>query len=240
MSAKPFHFKQFIIQQDACAMKVGTDGVLLGAWCHSLNAKNILDIGTGTGVIAIMQAQRNENAEIMAVEIDEKAAQQAKENFQSCKWSERLMVFQGSIQDFVVKSLFKFDHIISNPPFYTSENFTKASGNQRLLARNTESLNYSDLVKSVQLLLSETGKFSVIIPSSEMEKLLLETTPLELFLSRKTWVQPTQEKTAHRVLLEFSKVKSKLEENVLVIQKGERNDFTEDYIQLTKSFYTIL
>jgi tRNA1Val (adenine37-N6)-methyltransferase len=240
MSTKPFHFKQFVIQQDQCAMKVGTDGVLLGAWCDSVDAKTILDIGTGTGVIAIMQAQRNENAEIIALEIDDKAAQQATLNFQRCKWSERLTAFHCSIQDFATKSTSKFDHIISNPPFYNSDSFTKANGNERIMARNTETLNYSELVKGVQLLLAETGKFSVIIPISELGKLLMETKSLELYLTRKTLVQPTKEKAAHRVLLEFSKMNSKLEEQVLVIQKGQRNEFTEEYIELTKDFYIIL
>ena len=150
---KPFIFKQFKIQQDNTAMKVGTDGVLLGAWADSENATNILDIGTGTGLIALMLAQRNLKANITAIEIDEQASLQASENFNNSPWEIRLSIKNLKLQDFVVEE--KFDLIVSNPPFFN--NTFQANSSERNIARQTETLSFNELLKNTASLLSENG-----------------------------------------------------------------------------------
>ncbi|MEZ5024176.1 MAG: methyltransferase [Chitinophagales bacterium] len=241
MSAKPFHFKQFIIHQDKCAMKVGTDGVLLGAWAPTESATTILDIGTGTGVIAIMQAQRNNVANIVGIEIDKGAAHQATFNCSECNWSNRLNILNISLQDFAKTYSNKFDHIICNPPFYPNEHFTKAGGtNERVMARNSDTLNYEDLMKCARQLLQEAGELSIVVPVSVEQQVIEYAFHNKLYLAKRTYVQPLINKKALRALLNFSTSKVDLIENSITIQKGKRNEFTDEYIELTKAFYTIL
>ncbi|MEZ5003721.1 MAG: methyltransferase [Chitinophagales bacterium] len=242
MSDKPFHFKQFSIHQDQCAMKVGTDGVLLGAWAPTERASSILDIGTGTGVMAIMQAQRNPLAIITGIEIDGSAAKQANFNFESCPWHSRLHLINGAIQSYAASSTSKYDHIISNPPFYDSKQFTKAQGSdERILARHTDHLSYEELIKCVDHLLVDDGQFSLIVPISAEMKIKSLADEYKFYLSQQTNVKPAMHKKEIRVLLNFSRDESILPiSNSITIQKGKRNEFTEEYIELTKHFYTIL
>ena len=241
MSVKPFHFKQFIIHQDKCAMKVGTDGVLLGAWAPTESAKTILDIGTGTGVIAIMQAQRNNLANIIGIEIDEGAAHQATFNCSESKWNNRLNILNISLQDFAKTCATKFDHIVCNPPFYPNEHFTKAGGtNERVIARNSDTLNYEDLMKCARQLLQEAGQLSIVVPVTVERHVIDIGFQTQLYLAKRTYVEPLINKKAHRALLNFSKTKVDLIENNITIQKGKRNEFTDEYIELIKDFYTIL
>lgn len=231
----PFRFKQFEIAQDQCAMKVGTDGVLLGAWADVTNAKYILDIGTGTGVIAIMLGQRNQKAQIHAVEIDESACDQAQENMKNAPWNERLTAFPLPIQDFVKETSNQYDHIVSNPPFFTGGTF---SGNQdRDSVRHTIKLPHSDLLRAVQSLLSPDGKFSVILPFIEGLRFEELAKTYHLYCNRKTEVIPKEGKSVERLLLEFQSEPSDLSTDQLIIQKEGRNDWTDEYIQLTKDFY---
>lgn len=234
---KPFQFKQFSILHDKCAMKVGTDGVLLGAWVKVEDQKNILDIGTGTGLIAIMLAQQIEKAiQIHAVEIDDDAYLQALENKENCLWSQKINVFHQKIQEFETSE--KYDLIVSNPPYFL--NGVKAATQKRHQARHTDTLSFDDLLKAVDRLLAENGKFYLILPYQE--GIIFEEKALgyQLFCTRKTNVRSKKDKPLERLLLQFERKNSILEENNLIIQHEKRNDYTADYIALTNQFYTIM
>ena len=227
-----FRFKQFGIAQDKCAMKVGTDGTLLGAWAKANNPQQILDIGTGTGLIAMMLAQRFENAQVKAIEIDANASQQAAENFQNTPWSNRLSVEHISLQGFQHPSL--FDLIVSNPPYF--ENNLKGNNKQRTQARHTDTLSFESLIEGSTKLLSKKGSLAIILPSrskSKMEKIAMNH---QLHLNRLCWVKGTEKKAVKRALLQFSFQEYHREENTLVVEK-ERHVYTEEYTQLCKEFY---
>lgn len=231
---KPFRFKQFEIYHDQCAMKVGTDGVLLGAWATVKEASKVLDIGTGTGMIAIMLAQRCQTAtQIHGVELNQEAYQQALENQDNCPWKERVEIFHQKIQDF--QSQEKYDVIVSNPPFFLAG--TKSHNHQRNQARHTNELPFDDLLKSVDRLLSQKGKFSVILPYQEGKLFEEKALEYKLYCVRKTAVRSKKEKPLERFLLEFERENKAVQEDELIIQYEQRNHYTEDYIALTKDFY---
>ncbi len=233
----PFRFKQFEIKQDKCAMKVGTDGVLLGAWADVANAEYILDIGTGTGLIAIMLGQRNATANIHAVEIDEIACEQAQENMDNAPWRDRLTIFPVSIQSFIGTTSNLYDHIISNPPFFTGGTF---SGNQdRDSVRHTIKLPHGDLLRAVQSLLTLNGKFSIILPFIEGLRFEEMAINYHLYCTRKTEVLGKKGKKIERLLLEFQREPQDLITDQLVLQNEERNDWTDEYIKLTGDFYLL-
>ena len=158
-----FKFKQFSVNQDNCAMKVGTDGVLLGAWCDVESAKMVLDIGTGTGLIALMIAQRTDCALIDAVEIDKSAYVQASGNFKDSRWCGRIGVFNLDFKQYVDECNTKYDLIVSNPPYF--ENSLKSSNLERTMARHTDSLSFDELLHGASMLLSESGIISLIVPN---------------------------------------------------------------------------
>lgn len=239
--SKPFHFKKFVIHQDQCAMKVGTDGVLLGAWADIESAKNILDIGTGTGVIALMAAQRNENAHIDAVEIDKASAKQAGENFAYSTFNERLNSHFSSVQAYVSQCTKKYDAIISNPPYFEIGNTIDVSDKRRQRGRQTTSLTFEELIESVILLLDNGGSFHVVFPVIEGKQFIKLALKKQFYCVRLTEVKSVAYKPIERLLLEFSKVNTGLIKSSLTIQKSNiRHDYTTSYIQLAKSFYTIL
>ncbi len=230
-----FKFKQFSINQDQCTMKVGTDGVLLAAWAEVEDCQSVLDIGTGSGVIAIMMAQRVPQAKIQAVEIEDAAFHQAKENMALSPWSERLEVVHSSIQDFARFHRSKFDLIISNPPFFSGGTF---SNNQdRNNVRHTIKLPNGDLLSAARNLLHKTGRFCVILPHLEGLRFVEVARNYNLYCTKMTEVYPKEDKPVERLLLQFELVEREMETNSLVIQKEARNDYTEDYIALTKDFY---
>ena len=227
-----FKFKQFEIAQDKCAMKVGTDGVLLGALTDCKKATNILDIGCGTGLISLMLAQRNDAAVITGIEIEENAFLQSQGNFNNSKWSKRLSIIHTSLQDFSSET--KFDLIVSNPPFFTDS--TQANNQYRKLARSTNSLNFKELISKSKILLSENGIFSVIIPFPRKEEFINIALENKLFLSRICNVKGTANSPVKRILMEFNNSQDTILEENLVIEK-ERNNYTDKYIDLCKDFY---
>ena len=238
-SNKSFNFKQFSMNQDNCAMKIGTDGVLLGAWSDVKEANNILDIGTGTGVIAIMLGQRNTHATIHGIEVDELATQQAKENMASAPWSERLNAFLISIQQYALITDRKYDLIVSNPPFFTGG--TLSSNQDKTNVRHTVKLPHGELLEAVRALLTDEGRFCVILPLIEGLRFQELAESYHLYCTKRTDVIPVLEKKAtERLLLQFEKTRKPIEINTLVIQKASiRHNYTDEYIQLTKDFYTI-
>ena len=237
MSSDTFRFKEFEIAQDQCGMKIGTDGVLLGAWTPiTEDTKRILDIGTGTGVIAIMQAQRCPSADIIGVEIEEKSAQQAKENMSASPYADRLSVHLGSIQDFARDTDKSFDLIISNPPFFTGGTFSK--NQERNDVRHTVKLPNGDLLRSAHQLLSKDGTFAVILPFIEGLRFKEMAVQYGFYVSHITEVRPKVDKPVERLLIAFTKsANDTILEDELVIQHEARNDYTDDYIALTKDFY---
>ncbi len=231
-----FQFKQFSIQQDRCAMKVGTDGVLLGAWCPIENKPfSILDIGTGTGLIALMLAQRSQAEQIDAIEIDEDAYEQAVDNFENSSWSDRLFCFHAGLDEFMEEPEDEYDLIVSNPPFY-SEDY-KTSNEQRDMARFQDAMPFEDLVEAADLLLSENGIFAVIIPYKEEVRFIDLCAVFELYPVRVTRVKGTHDTPIVRSLLAFKRYElSTLTADELVIETA-RHHYTEDYIALTQEFY---
>mgnify|MGYP000570715353 FL=1 len=231
-----FNFKQFSVQQDRCAMKIGTDGVLLGAWCPiDNNPYSILDIGAGTGILSLMLAQRTNAEQIDALEIDEEAYEQCVENFEASSWSDRLFCFHAGLDEFVDEPEDEYDIIISNPPFY-SEDF-KTENSQRDLARFQDAMPFEDLVEAADLLLSENGIFTVIIPYKEEEKFIDLCAEVELFPVKVTRVKGSHNTPIVRSLLAFKRYElSVLTADELVIEIS-RHEYTDDYINLTKDFY---
>ena len=226
-----FRFKQFAVEQDDVAMKVGTDGVLLGAWADCEGAKRILDIGTGTGVIALQMAQRNAEAQIHAVEIDEAAAKRARANFDNSSWAERLNVEQTAVQEFYPAE--KFDLIVSNPPYFVDSLLPPDA--KRSTARHTHDLTFEELDNAVARLLADDGKFALILPVTEFEKYLTFT---QLHLAHRCDVHPIEGGAVKRVMAEFVKhPTSEIVHENIAIERGKRGDYTDEYRALTKEFY---
>ena len=217
-------------------MKVGTDGVLLGAWCPIDNKPfSVLDIGTGTGLIALMLAQRCNAQQIDAIEIDELAYEQAVDNFENSPWSDRLFCFHAGLDEFVEEPEEEYDIIVSNPPFY-SEDF-KSQNEQRDVARFQDALPFEELIEAADILLSENGIFAVIIPFKEEEKFIKLCSDVELYPVKITRVKGTHNTPIVRTLLAFKRYElSTLTIDELVIEIN-RHEYTDDYIALTKDFY---
>jgi tRNA1Val (adenine37-N6)-methyltransferase len=231
-----FQFKKFTVQQDRCAMKIGTDGVLLGAWTPITNNPiSILDIGTGTGIIALMLAQRSNAEQIDALEIDEEAYEQAVDNFENSPWSNRLFCFHAGLDEFIDEPEDEYDLIVSNPPFYTDD--YKSDNEQRDLARFTDAMPFEDLIEAADLLLSENGIFAVIIPFKEEENFLNIAATYELFPFKITHVKGTPTTEIKRSLLAFSRNESVIFPIDELIIETARHIYTPEYIALTKEFY---
>src|SRR5690606_18148248 len=217
-------------------MKIGTDGILLGAWVEIKEHYSILDIGAGTGVFGLMMAQRSEAGLIDAIEIDDDAYEQCVDNFENSPWNDRLFCYHASLNEFAeeMKHEEKYDLIISNPPFYTE--VFKGSDEVRNLARFADALPFEDLVKNVALLLAEEGQFAVIIPFSEEEKFLELAKKVNLFPQRITRVRGTNDSPLKRSLLQLSLSETTVEEFELIIETS-RHQYTPEYIELVKDFY---
>ena len=228
-----FSFKQFTIRQDKCAMKVGTDAVLLGSWVHANDAKMVLDIGTGTGIISLMVVQKT-NAMIEAIDIDENAVIQAKENVSESLWKDRIDIKHVSLQDYCQQINKKYDLIISNPPYF-DETF-KPAEEGRNKARHTENLSFEDLANGVRMLLADEGKFYVILPLNEgtifIEKMKVEG----LFLNEMVNVKPKIDRPVKRLMMQFSFHRTPLLVSELIIHKDDQT-YSNQYIELTKEYY---
>ncbi|WP_024772474.1 tRNA1(Val) (adenine(37)-N6)-methyltransferase [Aquimarina macrocephali] len=232
---KPFIFKDFTIHQDRCAMKVGTDGVLLGAWVPISNAiTSILDIGAGTGVIALMTAQRSQAEVIDAIEIDADAYEQAVENFEASSWGDRLFCYHASFQEFVAEIDDQYDLLISNPPFYAED--YKTSDAKRDMARFEDALPFEHLLIGASRLLSDKGRFAMIIPYKEESRIIDIAAQVNLFPQKITRVKGTPISEIKRSLLLFGRDQMDFEADELIIET-QRHQYTDAYIKLTKAFY---
>ncbi|MAD96488.1 MAG: tRNA (adenine-N(6)-)-methyltransferase [Flavobacteriaceae bacterium] len=233
-----FRFKQFTVKQQESAMKVGTDSILLGAWTQfAKDARSILDVGAGTGVLSLMLAQRFPSAFMEAIEVDKDAFDEGRYNFKNSPWSERIHAIHTTFQDFCSGSRVvdrKYDGIISNPPFFTEA--IKPQESKRLKARNTSSLSFEELLSGVSKILSKTGSFSNIIPFEQETIFLNLAEQYQLFPSRICRVQGTPNSIIKRSMLDLSFAKKTVDIQNLVVENS-RHDYTEEFQNLTKDFY---
>lgn len=233
--SRDFTFKRFSVSQMRSAMKVGTDGVLLGAWAHfTPEHRRILDVGTGTGLIALMAAQRTEawGAEVVAVEIDAPSAEDARENFARSEWDERLSLVECAVQEFCPEE--KFDHIISNPPYFVDSLLSPDVS--RTAARHTTSLSFDELALASARLLNPEGVLSLVLPYDAVADMTLAAARVGLFLVRREDVRSKQNAAPLRSLLEFGfEPQPTLRTNHTIHISG--GDYSEEYRSLTKDFY---
>lgn len=233
MASDHFTFKQFTINQDKCAFKVGTDGVLLGAYADITGARRILDIGTGTGLIALMLAQRCK-ADIVAIEPDPDSFEQACANIERSKWCSRIKVEKTTLQSFRPEGI-RFDLIVTNPPYFTDSLLNPDPG--KAVARHNVTLNNDELLKGVSELLAGNGRFQVIMPYAEGNIFIAEAQEYELFCNNIVKIKPLPTSEIRRLILTFSRQKVKATESFLTIEHGKRHEFTEEYKNLTRDFY---
>jgi len=230
-----FHFKRFSIDDSASAMKIGTDSVLLGACTPCANESRILDIGAGSGILALMMAQRNYGITVDAVEIDTLAGAQARENAILSPWSEQINIFCKSIQDFSTETSHRYSLIISNPPYFI--NSLKAHGKQRNLARHTDSLPVTELLHITSKLLTINGKASFIFPSSSYDLWIQEAAKASLYPLQITWVKSMPTMAPHRAMVLFMKENAPDFNTQEMNIYSSRSLYSDIYKELTKDFY---
>ncbi len=233
-----FTFKQFFVAHDKCAMKVGTDGVLLGAWAPVAQVQRALDIGTGSGLLALMVAQRTgADVRIDGVEIEPGAAQQAQENVAASPWAERVHIHQADINSWSAQQTGRYQLIISNPPYF--EQGVACASRERDTARYTDSLDHQALLTSASLLITEEGFLCVVLPQEQGEQLIVLAQQMGWHLRMRTDVTETKNRPAHRVLLALSPKAGELFYERLVI-RGEDNNYSADFCSLTQDFYLFM
>jgi tRNA1Val (adenine37-N6)-methyltransferase len=233
MSNNHFEFKQFRIKQEKSAMKVGTDGVLLGAWTDVENAKYILDVGTGTGLLALMMAQRC-SAKIDAIEIEESAFKEAKSNIKKSPWSDRISVFHSDYNDFTETNIRKYDTVVCNPPFF--ENSLNAPDKSRSNARHNITLTFTQLINNSKLVINPNGKLVIILPQNNYESFCMNAKSAGFYLCKKTFVQTTVGKSPKRVLMQFNLTPCVVSEEIISI-RDENGEYTKEYRELTYNYY---
>jgi len=230
-----FEFKKFKIRQDKCAMKVGTDAVLLGAWVIPNGSASILDIGTGTGIIALMLAQKSK-ATIVAIDIDKDSTEQAKLNVAESSYASQIQVEHISFQDLCSGSTQKFDLIVSNPPFFVDS--LKSTNDGRTIARHNDLLSFEDLLKGVKKLLNEKGKFCLILPKNEALLFRDLAKTKGLYLSKLMRIRTRPEKDSEkRHLMQFEFKETEFSESTLVIEADSHRNYTEEYKKFTQDYY---
>jgi len=226
-----FKFKKFTVWQNKCAMKVGTDGVLLGAWANANYPESILDIGTGTGLVALMLAQRFD-AFVTAIEIDEDAYYQATENVRLSPWSNRIQVVHGDFTTY--HPAISYDLIVCNPPYFVDS--LKSPDDSRTTARHNQSLTYNDLFEGVSLLLKENGTFCLIIPTDVAEQVTITASNFNLYTAKRLNIKTAPGKFPKRCMLAFGFDKVDCITNELLIEI-ERHKYSNEFIALAKDFY---
>lgn len=233
-SGTHFHFKQFSVRHDRCSMKVGTDGVLLGAWAEVRDVKSVLDIGTGSGVIALMLAQRCEQpVSIDGIELDVEAATQANENAQQSPWSKHVAIHCTSLQQYSPEK--KYDLIVSNPPYFI--NSQEPPDKKRLQTRHTVTLTFEELLQGATRLLSDTGTLEVILPYTEGLQFIALARTVNLFCSRQWSFRTRANKPIERWLLAFSRMQTEMIETGEILLYDMGTELSPSYRKLTGAFY---
>jgi tRNA1Val (adenine37-N6)-methyltransferase len=228
-----FSFKQFTIFQNKSAFKVGTDGVLLGAIADIKGAERILDIGSGTGLISIMLAQRCD-ATLTAIEPDDNSFIQTCENVNRCKWHNRITEEHVRLQDYNPAHV-KFDLVVTNPPYFCDS--LKNPDLRKSSSRHNDSLTSEEILSSVTRFLKEDGRLQLILPYVEGNLFIADAIKFGLYCNRILKIKPLPTSDIRRLILTFSKVREVVSERFLTIEQGPRHEFTEEYINLTKDFY---
>ena len=236
MSIDSFQFKEFSVRHDRCSMKVGTDGVLLGSWAGQLSTINyqlstVLDIGTGSGLIALMLAQRFPEARIMGIDIDLASVEQARENVAASPFENRIGIRHASLVDFCEGT---YQLIVSNPPFYEEDTQSKTAQMHR--AKHTSSLTFGQLIEGVDRLLDKDGMFEVIVPYSAAERFIGEAAMRGLYLIRRCNVKGSPTRPFKRAMMTFGRTPRKTEHTLLIIRTPQ-NTYSEEYKRLTQAFY---
>jgi tRNA1Val (adenine37-N6)-methyltransferase len=232
---EPFNFKKFSITQNNAAMKIGTDGILLGAWAKTSNINNGLDIGTGTGVISLMLCQRFSEIQIDSIENSESALKDASINIDNSQWKNRINLINENFINYIPK--IKYDLIISNPPFFSKS--LKPENLERSRARHQEDLSYKNILKFSKKYLNLDGSLNIIIPFNDKEEAYNLSKNYNLNLVRQCIVSSKPNKKPHRLLMEFSFRKEETKNEYLTIEEHGRHQYSEDYKKLTREFYTI-
>ncbi len=227
-----FKFKKFTIVQDRCAMKVGTDGCLLGGWFNCSNSKNILDAGCGSGLIAIMAAQRC-NARITGIEIDENAARQAIENVNNSPWKERIKIVNKDLRDY--NSEEKFDTIVCNPPYFV--NSLKCDDSSRTLARHSDSLSSNEFFSKCAEISTNVSMVSIIIPSDIIDEWQSSAKEHGFYTKRITYIRTTPQKVPKRVLIEFVRTMTKTPEEKTLILEYTHGEYSDEAKNILRDFY---
>lgn len=239
MAEDVFRFKEFSVVQDSCAMKINTDGILLGAWCDVQSASKVLDIGTGTGVIALMIAQRNKTAGIVGLDIDKSSAERAAKNFMSSAFSSRLLAMHTSVQEYSEHTSEKFDMIVCNPPFFSEG--TISQDQRKAGVKHTIHLSHSDLLTAVCKLLEPGGVFNLVLPYREGMRLLDFSVDYGLFTKILTKVQSKHQKPLERLLIGLTNVPGKQVVNHLIIHDRDNpKQYSKEYVELTSPFYLFM
>lgn len=232
MGGSRFAFKKFAIEQNRAAFKVGTDGVILGACAHVEGAKRILDIGAGTGLIALMMAQRC-NARIVAIEPDHESFAQMCENINASPWSARIKTAETSFQTFRYSG--KFDLIVTNPPYFSGS--LKNPDIIKSQTRHNDTLKPSDILKGAVNMLDTHGALQLILPCTEGNRFIAQAAQYGLHCCDIIKIKPLPESEVKRLVLTFRRIKTTPAEQIITISNGKRHQFTSEYIELTKDFY---
>jgi tRNA1Val (adenine37-N6)-methyltransferase len=232
-----FRFRQFNVADDESSMKVGTDAVLLGAWAEKNNPINILDIGTGSGLIALMMAQRYESAQIHAIDLHAPSIKQSKENFSQSPWNKRLCATHISLQKFALETQLKFDLVVSNPPYFTNSLLPPNPAKQ--LARHTETLSYLEIAEGVSKLMHPEACFCLILPYENHDVFEKHANSKGLYMSRQLRIIPVTGKAPNRLLSAWKFHPSPVISDSLTI-RNEDQTYSEAYKQLTRNFYLAL
>ncbi len=235
MKNSVFHFQQFTMLHHESTMPIGTDALLLGAWAPAdSSVQSVLDVGCGCGVVGLIIAQRAKNAKVTFVELDKNSIQEAEKNGSNSPWSTRLHYYHGSIQEYTTSTTERFDLIVANPPYF--ENSLKSPVATRTQSRHTDTLPFEELLDVVTVLLSEQGKFSMVLPYSSSIRIEELAKKRHLFVTEKYIVLPTIKKEPNRVLLLIERVPRNLKEDTLIL-RNENNEYTQAYKELTKHFH---
>jgi tRNA1Val (adenine37-N6)-methyltransferase len=235
MSNQYFQFKQFKVNQHLAAMKVGTDGVLLGAWFDAAGQQRLLDVGTGTGLLALMAVQRFPQLTVQAIDVDEDAVKQADENFMTSPWNDRLNAVCEPFQTYSLNHPGEYDHVVCNPPYFVQS--LKAPDRARSLARHDEGLSFADLAAGINCVLKPDGIATIILPPLEMEALTALMAQYGYTIVRQLNVFAVPNKPVKRIVAAFSKAKTDKTEEDLIIESFGRHGYSDEYKQLTREFF---
>jgi tRNA1Val (adenine37-N6)-methyltransferase len=231
---KPFNFKHFSVSDKSSAMKVGTDAVLLGAWVEVSGKKRILDIGTGSGIISLMLAQRS-SANITGLDIHKDSVEDAILNFKNSQWATRLKAIQSSFQEYSAHCSERYDLIVSNPPFFT--NSLKSPKQLKNISKHNDLLPYQDLISGIRKVIATSGKFCIIVPESDAAFINNLSTENGFYCIRQLTISPKMSKPPSRVILEFSNSKPDAVKKEIISVRNDDNSYTSEYKLLTKDFY---